>query len=414
LLARLSALVCVLCLAAGASAATPRHPPRAPAYTVTGVVTALGSSSVTIATPGRHLGVINAMTAAASAITRGDYPYVWGGGHASAGTASVGERGPGFNGRRIGFDCSGSVAAVLVAGGLWPAGGGVPGELGMIDQLLAEHLIAPGPGASPSEVTLYDEPGVHIFMNIDGRFFGTSDGAGSGSRKGGPGWLDDGAPDAYTRAFHPYHLLASALRDSRAYSHSYTVKTSDPSLLAGVAVGDRVRVSLRSGPAGTLALIALTYPGARSARGTVASITTGGSSFAVLTPSGQTVAFSAATPTLTQSLALGDQVLVIYTARGRALTARAATVTAPPTVMQAAGAVTAIASDGTSLTITPTTGAALTFSTAAAPALANGVQLGEQVQVAYIQIGSALIAQSVTAVAPPPGIPTPGSPTPGT
>ena len=105
---------------------------------------------MTLATPGRRLGVINAMTAAAGAITREDYPYVWAGGHARAGVASVGARGPGYNGRRLGFDCSGSVAAVLVAGGLWPAGGGVPSELGVIDQLLAEHLIAPGPGRSPT------------------------------------------------------------------------------------------------------------------------------------------------------------------------------------------------------------------------------------------------------------------------
>ena len=153
-----------------------------------------------------------------------DYPYVWGGGHATAGVASVGLRGgPGANGRRIGFDCSGSVAAVLAAGGLWPAGGGVPGDLGVIQQLLAEHLIAPGPGRTPTEVTLYDEPGVHIFMNINGRFFGTSDGAGGGSRKGGPGWLDDGAPDAYSRAFRQYHVLPGVLRDSTIYGHTYTL-----------------------------------------------------------------------------------------------------------------------------------------------------------------------------------------------
>ncbi|MEA2147549.1 MAG: hypothetical protein QOG59_3136 [Solirubrobacteraceae bacterium] len=412
LLARLGGLACVLCLAGGASAATPHHPALAPTYTVTGVVTAVGSSSVTIATSGRRVGVINAMTAAAGAITREDYPYVWAGGHARAGAASVGARGPGYNGRRLGFDCSGSVAAVLVAGGLWPAGGGVPSELGVIDQLLAEHLIARGPGASPSAVTLYDEPGVHIFMNIDGRFFGTSDGAGGGSRKGGPGWLDDGAPDAYIRAFHQYHVVASALRDSPAYSHSYTVAAGDPSLIAGVAAGDRVRVSLRSGRSGTLALISLAYPGARSARGTVAAIAAGGSSFAVLTPGGQTLTYSPTEPALTQSLALGDQVLVTYIARGRVLTARSVTVTAAPTVLQAAGTVTATASDGSSLTVAPASGAPLTFSTAAAPALLHGIQLGEQVQVAYIAVGPTLIAQSVTPAAPPPEVPAPGIPVP--
>ena len=37
-------------------------------------------------------------------------------------------------------------------------------------------MIAPGVGKGPLEVTLWDHPTVHIFMNIDGRFFGTSDG----------------------------------------------------------------------------------------------------------------------------------------------------------------------------------------------------------------------------------------------
>jgi hypothetical protein len=52
------------------------------------------------------------------------YPYVWGGGHAHAGTADKGLSGTAhdeFTDReRIGYDCSGSTAAVLLAGGMLP------------------------------------------------------------------------------------------------------------------------------------------------------------------------------------------------------------------------------------------------------------------------------------------------------
>ena len=95
LFAAFGVLACALCLTAGAAAAKRPHAPRraiaaGPARTATGTVTAVGYSSLTIVTNGRRVGVVNAMTAAASAITREDYPYVWGGGHAVAGVASVG------------------------------------------------------------------------------------------------------------------------------------------------------------------------------------------------------------------------------------------------------------------------------------------------------------------------------------
>jgi hypothetical protein len=53
---------------------------------------------------------------AAHAIDKKRYPYVWGGGHRHAGTPDTGTgRDPG-----IGYDCSGSTAAVLQAGGMLP------------------------------------------------------------------------------------------------------------------------------------------------------------------------------------------------------------------------------------------------------------------------------------------------------
>ncbi|MHB1834927.1 MAG: hypothetical protein ACYCXW_08170, partial [Solirubrobacteraceae bacterium] len=187
-----------------AAAASPGRPRIAP-VTVSGTVTAAGGGSFTVQTGGREMSVIAALTTAANAVTRQDLPYVYGGGHAQAGTASIGIRGPGYNGHRIGYDCSGSVAAVLSGGNLWQPGSGVPSDAGIIAQLRSEHLIERGAGTGAQEVTLYDNPGVHIFMNIDGRFFGTSDGgAGNPSqRRGGAGWLNDGAPEPSTRTFQP-------------------------------------------------------------------------------------------------------------------------------------------------------------------------------------------------------------------
>ena len=125
-LSRALACATILSLAVGASAAsgasaTSRAQAQG-ALAATGSVVSLGWSSFTIRVGGRHMPIVRALTAAADAVTRGDYPYVYGGGHAQAGTASIGIKGPGYNGRRIGFDCSGSVGAVLAGAGVLPAG----------------------------------------------------------------------------------------------------------------------------------------------------------------------------------------------------------------------------------------------------------------------------------------------------
>jgi hypothetical protein len=224
------------------------------AGSVTGTVSSITGSTFTIQTSGSHTGVINELIAAANRVTGEDTPYVYGGGHAHAGAASIGIPGPGYNGHRVGFDCSGSVAAVLAGADLWAPGSGVPSEAGMITQLLGEGLIARGAGTGPLEVTLYDDPGVHIFMNIDGRFFGTSDGDGGGDRRGGAGWLNDGAPLAYSRAYKRYHFLPSALRGSAGAGHPVTFSTGG---LAAAAVGEKVRVSYTEAATGIMAATAI-------------------------------------------------------------------------------------------------------------------------------------------------------------
>ncbi|HET9103291.1 MAG TPA: hypothetical protein VFN55_08040 [Solirubrobacteraceae bacterium] len=304
LLGALGVLVCALLLPGAAAGAAHGR--------LTGRITYVGASTLTIQTNGHSMGVINALTRSADAVAAGVWPYVWGGGHDQAGQASVGGRGPGYNGRRRGFDCSGSVAAVLSGAGLWPAGSGVPNDLGVVRQLLAEHVIARGPGQAPTAVNLYDRPGVHIFMSIDGRFFGTSDGGG-GNRKGGPTWLDDGAWDSYNRSFRRYHVLPAVLRSTTTYGHSYTFQTfSDPALTLGAELGDKVTVDYAPIGTGSMRATALTFTGLRTLTGTVTALS--GSALTVQQPSGSSVVFATSlVSSLLSGVAVGDGVQVTYT-----------------------------------------------------------------------------------------------------
>jgi len=294
----------------------------------TGTVTALSGSSFTIQTAGRRVGVVNELTNAATTITRQDYPYVYGGGHAEAGIASIGIKGPGYNGHRKGYDCSGSVAAVLAGAGLWPAGGGVPNDAGIISTLRHERLIVPGVGQGTVEVTLYDHPGVHIFMNIDGRFFGTSDGGRGGNPRGGAGWLDDGAPDASSRAYKPYHFVPSVLRSSTTAGHIVNFELGALSVPPALELGDQVQVTYKESSAGSLFATAIAYPGSVTTTGTVGTVAPDGSSFTLQTSSGQTLTLVVPNPALSQGLGSGDTVQVTYTSSAGTLTARELTITA--------------------------------------------------------------------------------------
>ena len=216
----------------------------------TGTIVSMEWSSFTIQIGGRRMSTLSALGRAADAVTAGAYPYVYGGGHEQAGMASIGIKGPGYNGRSLGFDCSGAVGAVLAGAGVWPAGSGVPADNGVIAQLRSAQEIARGTGT----VTLYDRPGVHIFMEIDGRSFGTSDG-GEGSPlnpRGGAGWLDDGAPDAASHAFRAYHLLPTVVHAPTTYGPTLTLTAPDPALLEGLQVGERLRVTYTRRANGTL------------------------------------------------------------------------------------------------------------------------------------------------------------------
>lgn len=220
---------------------------------MSGTLIGVGGRTFAIEAGGGRMSMAGALTKAADLITAGDFPYVYGGGHAQAGIASIGIKGPGYNGRRIGFDCSGSVAAVLAGAGLWPVAAGVPNDAGVVAQLLRDHLIARGRGHGVNEVTFYDDPGVHIFMDIDGQFFGTSDGGGGGNPNGGAGWLDDGAPDAHSRIYKPYHLLPAVLHEQTTLERIFTFHTAgQPAVVHGVQLGSDVQVSYMQTPNGRL------------------------------------------------------------------------------------------------------------------------------------------------------------------
>jgi hypothetical protein len=218
-----------------------------------GTVVGVAGHTFAIESAGGRMPVIAALSKAADGVTAGDFPYVYAGGHAQAGIASIGMKGPGYNGRRIGFDCSGSVAAVLSEAGLWPLAGGVPSDAGVISELLHEHLIARGRGHGHTEVTLYDDWGVHIFMDIDGQFFGTSDGGGGGNPNGGAGWLDDGAPDASSHKYKPYHLLPGVLREQTSLERILTFHTRGHAAVThGPMLGTAVHVGYTVEPNGSL------------------------------------------------------------------------------------------------------------------------------------------------------------------
>ncbi len=389
----LCAMLCALCCASTAMAhgsqtvardlAAPQGTPGSIAGTIVGVE----DSNFTIQTGGRPTGLINALAQAASAVTAQDYPYVWGGGHGEAGVASVGDLGgPGANGKRLGYDCSGAVAAVLAAAGLWPAGGFVPNDAGVIAELLARGVIAAGPGTAPDEVTFYDDAGVHIFMNIDGRFFGTSDGGAGGNGNGGAGWLDDSASDVRNPAFKEYHLVPSVLHDQTTYGQDYTFQLPlTSSLLDGFLLGDHVSVGYRAS-AGAMNAGTLSWVGQLTATATVTSFTSDGTGFVVQTRGGRRLTLDASdVEGALATLEPGDTVQLIYLRGGRALVARSLSVVAVPLQLTAAGTITAIASDLSSFTIQTAAGRLLSFSTAGNTAMLTGLAPGESTEVAYTQ-----------------------------
>ena len=397
-----------------------------------GRVTFVGASSFTIQTGGRRTGMLNALARAADAVTAKDYPYVWGGGHGAAGVASVGDPGPGHNGTRIGYDCSGAVAAVLARVGLWRAGSGVPNDAGVISALLRRGVIAPGPASAPDGVTLYDHPGVHIFMNINGRFWGTSDGGAGADRRGGAGWISDGAWDAHSKQFKQYHFVPSVLKNSAGYGQDYTFQfVRNPFLMLGLLPGETVRVSYAHSGIGTMNAMAIDYTGARLDTGTVVAVALDDSSFTLMGANGTLSTYeTGGNPALTGRLALGDVVSVAYTTAHAASAfdgafvasaSRTRPVTMAHTVQlkaaagaaEVSGTVTGILGAGAAIRVQSDTGTGQTFTTAGDRAMLRGIRRGETVTVSFVQAtGGMAVAERVQTAAPSPPSTVPSTTTP--
>ena len=257
-------------------------------------------------------------------------------GAARAGVASTGiAGGPGYNGRTKGFDCSGSVAAVLAGADLWAPRSGVPSDAGVISELRGEGLIEPGAGTGANEVTLYDDPGVHIFMSINGQYFGTSDG-GSGNpnqKRGGAGWLYDGAPDATSSAFRRYHFVPRVLSGAAGASRTMTfVLGSRSGPITQFLTGDQVRVSYEELASGTMVALTAALHGVKTATATVTSISTTRGALVLRTAAGKDLSLvTVAGSPVPMTVAAGDTVSVEYTKSQGHLTLRAITVTGVPT-----------------------------------------------------------------------------------
>ena len=154
---------------------------------------------------------LDAMISRASEISNHNYPYSWGGGHKSVGTPSNPEPGgPDPSAEGLGFDCSGSVLAVLAAGGFVTTGSsfGSSGEMVHV----YGHIGEPGPGPEGKGVTVYANA-EHEWMTINGRYFST--GGSSNNPNGGAGWGGEGKSNWGEEPgdFESFHLKNNELEE---------------------------------------------------------------------------------------------------------------------------------------------------------------------------------------------------------
>lgn len=154
---------------------------------------------------------LDEMISRASEISNKNYPYAWGGGHHSVGTPSIGEPdGPPGSSGALGFDCSGSVLAVLAAGEFVPTGSsfGTSAEMGHV----YGHIGEPGPAPEGKGVTIYYNE-EHEWMTINGRYFST--GGSSKNPNGGAGWGGEGSANwgEDPSRFESFHLKNSQLEE---------------------------------------------------------------------------------------------------------------------------------------------------------------------------------------------------------
>jgi hypothetical protein len=235
------------------------------AGTVSGTVANISGLTVRVKVGSAGHGSVSAMLATAERIAAKNYPYVYGGGHAHAGSASRASRGG-----ALGFDCSGAVAAVLAAGGLWPHGGPVPSDTGIIAELRHRGLVSDGAGRGPDEVTLYDIPG-HIMMSLAGLPWGTG-----ANRRGGAGFLPTVIGGRHVTVVHvdPDRVHQRGLPALLGLTAPQS--TAGSLTLDGLSDGVKVLAGYSPGASGKLTLGQVSFPGSLSASGVLAGFSADG------------------------------------------------------------------------------------------------------------------------------------------
>ncbi len=150
---------------------------------------------------------LDEMISRASEISNKNYPYSFGGGHPHVGTPSMGTEHESGGALVNGFDCSGSVLAVLAAGGFVPTGSsfGTSGEMGHV----YGHIGESGSGPKSKGITVYYNSS-HEWMTINGREFSTGN-----NSKGGAGWGSED-PTKWPSArgtYNSFHLKSNELEE---------------------------------------------------------------------------------------------------------------------------------------------------------------------------------------------------------
>lgn len=149
-----------------------------------GLISGSTSQTASLTAAGSGIGGSAAqMVARAQAISARKFNYEWGGGHNANFSPTHGSghgSGPG-----IGYDCSGAVSSVLHAGGALKA------------PLVASQFMQWGAPGKGKNVSIFASP-THTFMELAGRYFGTS----VSTPGGGAGWLK-GMPEAMPATRHP-------------------------------------------------------------------------------------------------------------------------------------------------------------------------------------------------------------------
>jgi hypothetical protein len=149
----------------------PTQPLPEPAPTTT-TSTPTSTSKAAIAQSALSGDLCSQLVQAADALAAKRFPYVWDGGHRSAGTADTGAPGPGYTGHTVGLDCSGSTGAVLAAVGM----GFNPGDSVYDSGQFASSWGQAGEGQC---LTVWAND-VHVFMFIKGQHYGTGSAGNSG------------------------------------------------------------------------------------------------------------------------------------------------------------------------------------------------------------------------------------------